>query len=408
MTKSKKITLAVYMLAFVTFVGFITTTVFGYILGSYPQVSPTTVALLLTVPSLVGLAVSFLIGPLSLKFGKKNLLIVTYLCMLIGALLFVFTGSKSIIMLIVGAALIGICQGSYSTLQNSLIADYVPEAERATIMTMTTVFINAGSIVYNLLGGKIGAINGGASWQNAYLLALMIVPAVIIFAVLCPKDTPVASASTGDVDAIAKENDKTAKKINPYVFVICLHTGLCIAFIYSFSLNFSDYYINTLKLGTSAQTGIILSASTIGGMISGVLYKYYSKPLKAWVAPIGICLYGIFCLCCGLTHSMVGFIVCSAGMGACNTIVVPYASAAITMETQPKYIPVALSLFSGLVNGLIFLAPYMINGIAKIGVDVANTPAYMANKFIASGICLIVLSVIAVFIYPLRKKKAAA
>lgn len=106
----------------------------AYILNSYPNVPASTVTLLLTLPSLVGLVVSFLIGPISMKANKKALLIVSYCFMILSVAVYAFVGSKNITLLMVAAVLCGLCQGSCGTLQNSLIAERSKAEKRANVM----------------------------------------------------------------------------------------------------------------------------------------------------------------------------------------------------------------------------------------------------------------------------------
>ena len=62
MTNEKKAAISTGYTMFPTMILLVTTTVLAYIMQAYPTVAPSTVALLMTIPSLVSTAVSFLVG----------------------------------------------------------------------------------------------------------------------------------------------------------------------------------------------------------------------------------------------------------------------------------------------------------------------------------------------------------
>lgn len=413
MTKSeKKSTLALYILCTFANMSYITIVSLAYILNSYPQENPATVTLLLTIPSLVGLIVSFVIGPVSMKISVKKLLVISYSILIAAAMIYFVVGSGSLPMLLFAAVLCGIAQGSYGTLHNTLIAERVIPERRANVMAVVNALVYGGAIFYNIVGGKIAAIGGGANWNRAYLLGFILIPTTILFAILCPsKSDAKAAADKASADAAApavEDAPVTGPKISPFVLGICFLFGVNMAFEYCTGLNMSNYFVNLLRLGDASLAGIVMSAGTAGVFVSGILYKYYSRPLKDWVAIVGLVGYGIGSILISLIPNVALFTLCQFLMGFSTGALTPYIAASVSINTHPKYIPIAMSLFAGFTNGFMFLAQYIIDALAKIGADPGNTVAYVGNKFFVCGIGLFACAVIAVFMYPLRNKKLAS
>lgn len=413
MTKSeKKSTLALYILCTFANMSYITIVSLAYILNSYSNESPATVTLLLTIPSLVGLAVSFIIGPVSMKISVKKLLIISYSILIAAAAIYFVVGSGSLPMLLLAAVLCGIGQGSYGTLHNTLVAERVVPERRANVMAVVNALVYGGAIFYNIVGGKIAAIGGGANWNRAYLLAFILIPTTILFAILCPSKPDKESVDEAPTDSpaasVTENIPVSGPKLSPFVIGICVLFGVNMVFEYCTGLNMSNYFVNLLQLGDASLAGVVMSAGTAGVFVSGILYKYYSRPLKDWVAVVGLIGYGVGSILIALIPNVALFIACQFLMGFSAGALTPYIAASVSINTQPKYIPIAMSLFAGLMNGFMFLAQYIIDALAKIGVDPSNTVAYAGNKFFVCGIGLFACAVVAIFMYPLRNKKLAA
>lgn len=405
-TKTSRSTIAAIYIA-CTFVStsYITITSLAYILNSYPNVPGSTVTLLLTLPSLIGLVVSFLIGPVSMKVNKKVLLVISYCFMIASVALYALVGSKSINLLLLAAVCGGLCQGSAGTLQNSLIAERVEAEKRANVMAMVNALTYGGTIFYNVVGGRIAAANGGANWNHAYYLGFILIPTTIIFAILLPAQKREVSAVVDSAQAPEEMLKQKQVKFPAYPVILCLLYGISMAFQYCTGLNMSNYYVNLLQLGDTSMAGIVMSAGTLGVFISGLLYKYYSKPLKNYVPVVGMLGYAIGSLLIAYIPNTAVFIAAQFLMGASTGCMTPYFVAMISIRTPPKYVPINMSLFTGFMNGFMFIAQYILDALGKIGVDPANATAYVGNKFAMSGYGLLICTVVCVILFPIYDKK---
>lgn len=163
----------------------------AYIMQSYSTVSTTTVAMIMTMPSLVAMIYAFFVGSLNTKISAKNLLIFGQICLVIYAAIFCFLGGKApIYVLLVGAALAGFGQGSNNTLLGVLLLDAVPDDQkRKNILGIAISAMSLGGVFFTTVGGFL-AVN---HWQHAYYLWFIIVLFIVLEFVCLPNRKPEGS-----------------------------------------------------------------------------------------------------------------------------------------------------------------------------------------------------------------------
>ena len=296
----------------------VTATVIGYIIASFHDVSQTRILLLLTIPALVALVVNILAGVLVQKVSKKALVILALCCHFAAMMIFFLSRGKNLQILYIGAVLAGVTQGSTNTLCGAIIADYVEPQERSGYIAKSQIFLNVGGIIWNMIGGALASGNNGAHWYNAYALGFVLpIIIIVIFAVYPKGPTLQAAAPGGDMPPMEGMDHSVPAdgKIPGKVFSVALLFSLFSVFMYAFNLYISDYYINVLKLGSSAQVGIIQTCMTVAGMVIGFFYGGIFKKLKNKIVCIMMAVTGIGLLLIANIHSMTGFVIGAACLG---------------------------------------------------------------------------------------------
>ncbi|MDR0388532.1 MAG: MFS transporter, partial [Spirochaetaceae bacterium] len=187
MTTQKRALIAIYIISFVLLLHQLTTTTIAYIIASFPHLPPASVQQLVSLPSIFGLIVSLILGPLTLKINKKYLTIFTAFMLLIYFIVFSFVGSKSITPLLVATAFAGVAQGGAITLISSMISEFVGAERSAGYVSAGLALLNGGVALMAVAGGAIAAGNDGAAWPRAYYLGAILIPAIIAFGILMPK-----------------------------------------------------------------------------------------------------------------------------------------------------------------------------------------------------------------------------
>jgi MFS family permease len=386
---------AIFIISSTILLGNVTSSLLAYIMASYPDLEPTTVMQIMTFPGLIGIVVSFAIGPLALRISKKALMIVAVSTLLIYFVVFAFVGGEGpFLVLLVAACLTGICSGSGITLTNSMISDYViDESKRANYVALSMAIMNGGSALISVSGGFIAAGNGGADWPLAYYCGVIILPALIAFIILMPKK-PEAAPMQATANVTSDSSEATAQRIPlKAVAIIIVHAGFFLCYS-GFLLNTSSYIIGEYQLGTSVQAGIAISICTLFGVIASIAYPLLSKLWKNWMTVIGYASVAFGLLLMSLVHTtIVGAYAGAALVGVSLCLANPYVMARLMSLSPPRLIPVTMSLLMGGMSIGLFLCPFILNFISSLlGGGAGN--ALLGGSLIAA-LCAIA----AVFLY---------
>ncbi len=409
--KQKQIGLALNIYVSSILMFYITQNVRAYIGMSYPGVSDTTVTSLITIPTAFALVVSFLIGPLALRFSKVVLLTFVMLSMGAYSLIFFFVGITNgpFWMLIVACAFAGIGQGGFAPLMNTIIGENWEEEQRANRIAVYNVANNCGAVCILFLSGRIGAGNDGANWPYAYLLGLYCFLTTAIFLILIKKagykDDRAArairlSSNEKEGSASAKISDIPKKTLAFILFVGLLHCVFYIG-INAYYTNVSAYIITEHGLGSSAQVGNATSLVRVTLIIMTFLYPLWSKVLKDWMIPIGYSLVAIaLFIMLTVNSSIWGIYVTALLVGSATSLV-----HSTIYAKSLNYVP----------TGVAAISTSLIWGIANIGPFFATyILAFFSSTFgggmatqIKVGIAIAVMTTItAIIIFVLRKPVA--
>ena len=368
MTTQKRAFIALCFISSTMLMWSVTNPMLAYIIQSYPDVAVSRVTSILTIPGLVALFVSFLIGPLALKINKKYILLFTVGTTLIYYSIFaVVGGSGPFVLLLVAAGILGINRGAGIALVNSSIAEFLNPEKRAANIALCAAIMQGGAAFMATVGGRIASASGGENWAVSHYLGFLCIPAMIAFAAIMPKkpdeETPPGddaqkSAQGTDKESIPGEAAKNERSRIPMrIFAII---ALQFAFIVCFSayfLNSSIYIIIEYELGTSADAGLVSSTFTMIGVLTGLTYKIWGKILKKWIVPFGytIAIFGILTML-SVTTTIAGIwaaaVMISIGFNLAN----PYVSSKVISLSPKKYVPVFMSIHIGCTNLAIFLA----------------------------------------------------
>lgn len=414
MTKAKKAIVVGSLFNLVVMIYMSTSNILGYILHSFPDVNPSNVILILTIPSLVGMVTAFLIGPLSLKIDKKILTICAMSALCAAMLIVWLSGGKSLGLMYLASVLSGLAQGSANTLIGAIIADYVAPAKRGQAIATTQIFLNIGGIIWNLAVGNIAAIGGGENWSRAYACGLFVLAMIIAVIVMYPKASDpeeAADIAAGDMpgmpgDGAMPEVPDNGKKLPGRVIAMSILLGGFSMFMFTFNMYISDYYINVLQLGSSSQVSIVSTLMTIGGMIAGAIYTQFNNIFKKMHVSAAFALTGIGLLMIAYLHNLPCIAIGGFLVGSGFILAFPYMMAEVSLVTSPKYIPVAMGVFNGVNQVVMFLAQYVLNPIAGIFANPDDAMSMMVTRFSLSGIVILILAVIAAFMFGGKKKEA--
>ena len=356
MSTSQRATVALLIICFVFLFASMTSPLLAYIMQSYPEIDQGAAMRLMTLPALVGLVVSFLVGPVATKISRKLLIVLSACCAFAYFVIFVIIGGNGpFYMLLAAAGISGICQGSAMILTTSIVGEFIEAAKRATVIALSGAVMNGGGALVNLIGGIIAAGNGGANWPYAYYLGMLYIPAIILFWIIMPDkpDTAAAGpAAPGVPEAAAKSGGLPVRAV--LIIILSVVFFLCII---SFMLNISIYVISEYKLGTSVESGLANSLFTILGIAAGFAFALLVKVFRKWIVFAGYALTAVGLFMLVFIHaSLIGVYAGACLMGFGFNMANPYLVSRLIGITPPRLIPIAVSLQMGGANLGMFFA----------------------------------------------------
>ena len=401
----KRAVLAICIFSSMVMISAMTGSLMAYIYESYPELPVTTVQLVMALPSLVGIFASFAAGSLAMRFNKKYLLLFSAATNLLYFIVFaVFGVSGPFFLLIIAAAISGLSRGGAMTLMNLAIADFLGPERSATYIAIIGAVLQAGAAIVGVFGGIIGAIDDGAYWNYAFYLGLLIIPSMIIFAKLMPKepDTPAASAPKKAVETNVPPQANDGSRIPIKAYLVGILLVLYYISISAFLLNISFYVITENMLGTSADVGYINFLFMAMGVAVGFLYGTCAKVFKDWNMPL--CYFttaaGMTILLLFNTH-IAGAYISALLLGFGFNLTIPYNTVYLAKITPPRLVPIAVAFVSGGMNLGMFAAPMVLNSLSGLfggGID-----GIFILSIVIAGICTIG----SIFVFPLTKARQA-
>ncbi len=234
-------------------------------------------------------------GIITGRFIKyRTTIIIARVCYVISGIApFFLPNESSFELLLVFRFIFGVAVGWSYPLASALTFKLIHnEDQRATWLGIGMAFFNIGTIFMELAGGYLALI----SWQHTFLVYLIgLIPLVLVAAMLKepPKDIDqekeLAAAEGTEVDT------KIPAIVWPYVILLTCSCALAMPTILYCSM------IMASSFGADAgQSGMLLSAMTVVGMLSGFTLGPVYKRLRKWTLPVACLWLGIIFAGCAI------------------------------------------------------------------------------------------------------------
>lgn len=341
----------------------------GLIADAFPEASPTTIKLILTAPSLMIIPFSFLSSYLTSKFTKRTIIMIGLMIYLLGGIGPQFV--SSIVPLLALRLTLGAGVGLVMPLSMSLINDYFTGKERTKMMGYNSAFSNFGGIVTMLLAGWLATFG----WRipfNVYFLGLIIF--ILIFFFL-PK---------GEIQQPEEHKKKSRLPIAAIGYSLAMG-GIMLAY-YSISTNIA-LFLEQNEIGGATLAGLVVSFTTVGGMITSLSLVHIEMALKKFVIPVMLFGMGGAFFILSFTNSvpLVILSVCLVGFGQGSLFPILILKALDSVPLHQADQAVAMtSSFTFLGQ---FLSPVVLDGIGKI----ANTDSIRFQYGTLSVVIMVVV-----------------
>ncbi len=288
-------------------------------------------------------------------------------------------------MMLVCRAAFGFGCGLLAPLGNALILGNFSGQKQASLLGYGTLFMNAGGIICQMLGGALAGINWQLTfWAHAFLAIAL----VMSFFLPEPEQAPVQETASGPKE-----------KMSSKVYIIAVLIFVYNLFAYPIMMYVSVLFVNR-NAGGATAAATALSMYTVAGVVAGLVFGSIFKVAKRYVMTIG------FALCC-LGNIIVYFgqtgIVMTIGLmiiGFGFSTFFPAMMAWAGMVTPPTTIAAASSIILACMNlGGFVSSPYISVMTSLFGDNM------MISMLTVQIIFTAVIAVLFIFASPFKEKK---
>jgi MFS family permease len=350
--EKRKIKLAILSISSLLMISMTASAILADIQAYFVGVDPSLISMVLTIPALMGLVFAFASGPLSLRLPKKNLVIFGLVCGLAGGMIALFFGSTSIYVLLGCSLLLGVAQGMNATMSMALIAEYFVAEESGALMGLQSAFVNGGSMVLLFSSGMLA----GVSWQMSYLVYLIFIPVIVIVMKNLPKDNPPAH--------VEEKHIQKSAKLNARVYFTALTMFLFGVFLFVFQTNIA-LYVAGKGLGDASTSGLINTAMSASGMLTGIFFGRMQRVLKKLVIPASLLVGGTGMLLIFVLGNLPSLFIGAMCCGFCLATINPAGTFAAANAVHPSISSLAIAIVTASTSVGIFVSPIVSNGVAN-------------------------------------------
>lgn len=349
---------------------------------TWPNLSSTTIRLLVTLPGLVSMLVMSVIG---LWVGKK---IKFKTCIFLGVFLILFGGLVPFFIhtnwyfILACRILLGLGIGLLSIRSSLLILS----ANAVSLARYIGWGAALGSITSALLSPIVGWLTN-LGWYYPFLVnAIGLVTAILVLLFL--KEPEVKKQNT----------QKTKEKVKiPSIMYVFLGNHLLLTMTLYPLLSGLSTYLSEIQLGDASMAGWMLSFYTVAGILSNLLLKQFQTIFKDKFLPFLLVLpvlgLGLVLFSGNVVLITLGIFLSGMGYITYMSSVQLYAGIFCDEQTIIKVSPLLL----GMIQLGIFLSSYYIDISSQIGW--LNTP--MQNPYF---ICLMVYLVVSILAFIFKKQ----
>ncbi len=360
----------------------------------FPEASQTMIQNLISIPCLVVIPVTLIVGKLMDSVSKKLLSIVGILCFLIGGFCPALTSSLTVILVLRGILGVGI--GVVQCVSSALVAENFEGPERDKVQGNLTSAQMLGICVMVFAGGWLADI----SWNYTFYVHLV----AIISLILCITCIPNVKPNQKEADK-KSENSGSKQKVKltagSWIWALTMFVLFIGGQIYSIALS---YIVEEKALGTSAQSGNAMAFFAIGGFLLGLVFGKLSgkaKNFTLFIGLIGIIIsYLVIAFAAGMPMIYLGAFIFGVSLSICMPCVIVGTAGAVDVNSSAM----AISITMCAQNFAQFLCPYIVNPISAALSD--GTNANQMSFFLGAAITA-VMAVVAL-IWGVKQNKSAA
>ncbi|MBP2663239.1 MAG: hypothetical protein H6Q71_1187 [Firmicutes bacterium] len=279
------LTIAVLFLSLINIDVGLSNVALGDIFKAFPNVEPTLITMMVTLPLFIMIPVSILSGRLCYYFSKNILLSVGLVLYVIGGMSGSFFNG-SIYQLLATRAILGIGAGIAAPLGTAIIGELFNEVERAKMLGWSNSFGSVMSILLTLGAGALCVIN----WKYTFLAYGIFLIVVIIQAIALPKLPPEKAYKTEVASSGISVQEFKGVAFSVLGLVISIIAVMLAGSLMMFKL---AIFIMERGIGDAVTTANAFNCYSVGTILTGVVFMQVYKKLGRFTVPVSLVLMSL-------------------------------------------------------------------------------------------------------------------
>lgn len=334
----------------------------------FPEVSATSIQMILTIPSLMTIPISLCAGILASYFYKKHLVLFALACQLLGGL-FPILFHQSFYFIIISSALIGVGQGFMISIASSVIGENFTGVTSGAAMGLKQAASSVGIAALTVATGFLAL----STWYHAYYIYFLIIPIFILTVFLLPKGQKDVKIVGNGMEGIKKVFTRGCI----YYSVLSFFMAAC---NFAFYTNIGMSIINR-GLGDASAIGVSTAWNSLITIVIGILFGYICKAFKRFTLASSLIIqciaYFILVMSPSLSIIAIGGMIYGLGAGIQMVSACYYILESVEKDAGSLAIAVCMTLTSLGISA----SPLIINNIAPIFGEINGTTGLQVAAF---------------------------
>lgn len=334
----------------------------------FTDVSQLSIQLLITLPCIIIIVVTPIVGKLQEYISMKTLVLFGILCFLVGGVVPAFLTSFPMILVFRG--ILGVGVGTVQVLSPALVAAYFEGDERSNVMGQLTSAQMIGCAIMVFVSGYLALVG----WNITFYVHLISLISLICVAAFLPYTKPIkaVAAEGGPAEKVQLTGAAFGWAITMLIFFI---GGMILA-------TYLAFLVTAHNLGTAAQAGQATMIFAIGGFLMGLIYGKLAQFTRNNSLAAGLFMGVIAYLMVAFAPNIFLVYLGSLIYGFSVTTVFASIMVGTSMSVKPVAVPLATSIVVAGQNLGSFLCPYIITPISALMSSDINMFAFITGAIL--------------------------
>ena len=369
----------------------------------FPNASQTMIQNMISIPCLVVIPVTLVVGKMMDIVSKKNLAIIGILAFLVGGVGPAFVDSLPVILVLRG--ILGVGVGVAQPVASALVAENFEGAERDKVQGNVTSAQMLGCAVMVFAGGWLANL----SWEKVFYVHLVAAVALVLVLMCLPNVKPQKSGAAQKQDeseaaelaGLDESVPQAGLTVGSWIWAATMFLLFVGGQIYSVYL---AYIVDEKSLGTSAESGNAMAFFAIGGFLLGLVFGKLSEKARNLTLAIGLIGVVVAYLVIAFASSMffiyLGAFLFGVSLSVCMPCIIVGTAGSVPLAASGM----AISITMCGQNLAQFVCPYIVNPLTASLTEAGNTNRM---AFLIGAVELGIMAVIAI-LWGVRQNRKAA